>query len=80
MKIGMLWFDNDAKTALSIRVNRAALYYHQKYGLSPDTCLVHPSMLEQHHGLVENHAIKVKVTPDRAILPGHLWIGIDNKK
>ena len=32
MNVGMLWFDNDPRTALSVKVQRAADYYHQKYG------------------------------------------------
>ena len=45
MNVGMLWFDNDPRTALTAKVARAADYYRQKYGLVPDLCLVHPSML-----------------------------------
>jgi len=45
MNVGMLWFDNDPRTALPVKVARAADYYRRKYGLIPDTCLVHPSML-----------------------------------
>ncbi len=53
MNIGMLWFDNDPRTALTAKVNRAADYYRQKYGLVPDLCLVHPSMLGDRPDLVE---------------------------
>ena len=45
MNVGMLWFDNDPRTALPVKVARAADYYRRKYGLVPDVCLVHPSML-----------------------------------
>jgi len=45
MNVGMLWFDNDPKTALSAKVERAAAYYRNKYGNSPTICFVHPSML-----------------------------------
>jgi hypothetical protein len=80
MNVGMLWFDNDPRTALTAKVARAADYYRQKYGLVPDLCLVHPSMLgEPRPDLVEGHAGKVAVRPNRAILPGHLWIGTEEK-
>jgi len=79
MNVGMLWFDNDPHTALTVKVSRAANYYQQKYGLVPDLCLVHPSMLGERHDLVEGHAGKVAVFPNRAILPGHLWIGTEDK-
>ena len=32
MNIGMLWFDNDTKTELTIKIERAAHYYREKYG------------------------------------------------
>lgn len=78
MKIGMLWFDNDPRSPLSTKVSRAADYYRQKYGLVPDLCLVHPSMLADRSDLVEGQAGKVIVRPNRAILPGHLWIGVED--
>jgi hypothetical protein len=78
MNVGMLWFDNDPRTALTVKVARAADYYRQKYGLIPDLCLVHPSMLgEARPDLAEEQAGKVAVRSNRAILPGHLWIGTE---
>ena len=44
MNLGMLWFDNDPKVALDIKVERAAAYYQHKYGRIPTLCFVHPSM------------------------------------
>jgi hypothetical protein len=80
MNTGMLWFDNDPRTALAAKVARAADYYRRKYGLVADLCLVHPSMLgEMRSDKSEPHAGKVIVRPNRAILPGHLWIGTEEK-
>jgi hypothetical protein len=80
MNVGMLWFDNDPRTALRAKIERAADYYRQKYGLVPDLCLVHPSMLAgPRPESVEATAGHVVVRPNRAILPGHLWIGRDDK-
>jgi hypothetical protein len=45
MNIGMLWFDNDPKAGLDVKVERAAAYYRNKYGRKPTLCFVHPSML-----------------------------------
>ncbi len=75
MTVGMLWFDNDPKTALKTKIERAAAYYRQKYGHVPDLCLVHPSMLAERSA----DSGKVTVRPNRSILPGHLWIGEDGK-
>jgi hypothetical protein len=80
MNVGMLWFDNDPRTALTAKVSRAADYYRQKYGLIADLCLVHPSMLgASTPNLEEVQAGKVAVRPNRSILPGHLWIGNEEK-
>ena len=78
MNVGMLWYDNDPRTALTAKVRRAADYYHQKYGLVPDLCLVHPTTLGEQPDLVGGLAGKVAVRPNRAILPGHLWIGTED--
>jgi hypothetical protein len=80
MHAGMLWFDNSSKT-LEDKVKKATEYYKNKYGRSPDLCLVHPSMIK---GNPQNN---VKVTDVdgmtvrafRPVLPGHIWIGIEDK-
>lgn len=80
MNTGMLWFDNDPKTALPVKVQRAADYYHRKYGNLPDLCLVHPTMLvEPHPEFVEGRPGKVALRSNKLIQPGHFWIGIEDK-
>ncbi len=73
MKTGMLWFDNDPKTDLPTKIDRAATYYQHKYGQQPDLVFVHPTMLKT-SPLRDNSHIEVR--PNRAVLPNHLWIGI----
>jgi hypothetical protein len=75
MNNGMLWFDDDPHTAISVKVNRAANYYRSKYGHIPDLCLVNPSMLTSQSDLIEGHVGKVAVRTNKVVLPGHLWIG-----
>jgi hypothetical protein len=76
MHTGMLWFDN-SQTALTVKIQKAVDYYHKKYGRSPDLCLVHPSMLETNQRQLEIN--KLTVRPYRPVLPGHIWIGIEDK-
>lgn len=71
MKTGMLWFDNDPKIDLQAKIARAADYYRKKYGIKPDLCFVHPSMVNG--GLPARNGIEVRTTP--LVLPNHLWIG-----
>ena len=79
MHTGMLWFDN-SQTALTVKIQKAVDYYHKKYGRSPDLCLVHPSMLEAGERNQRQIEInKLTVRPYRPVLPGHIWIGIEDK-
>jgi hypothetical protein len=72
VNIGMLWFDNDPKTELGIKIKRAADYYRNKYGKTPDLCFVHPSLLGE--GKLQTG--KIEVRSSRSVLPNHFWIGI----
>ena len=76
MHTGMLWFDN-SQTALTVKIQKAVDYYHKKYGRNPDLCLVHPSMMEANQRQLEID--KMTVRPYRPVLPGHIWIGIEDK-
>lgn len=84
MNIGMLWFDNDPKTEVSAKIARAATYYRDKYGKTPNLCFVHPSMLgvtpgsapgANGNGSLKGGAIEVRTSP--TIRPNHFWIGVD---
>ena len=74
MDTGMLWFDNDPKTNLSAKIERAVDYYRHKYGRNPNLCLIHPSMLDAEQQVGN----QVAVRPYRPVLPGHFWIGIED--
>jgi hypothetical protein len=79
MRTGMLWFDN-SQTALNIKIQKAVDYYQKKYGRKPDLCLVHPSMLDNmQHDQWQLEIKKLTVRPHRPVLPGHIWIGIEDK-
>jgi len=81
MNAGMLWFDNDPKTALTAKIERAVDYYKHKYGRDPNLCLIHPSMLPPDAKMEDEKPKngKIMVRPYRPVLPGHLWIGIEDK-
>jgi hypothetical protein len=91
MNIGMLWFDNDPKVTLDLKIARAAHYYHEKYGKNPTLCFVHPNMLSNGKKAPEpaepvqpvETAEKryaecgVEIRPNPSVLPNHLWIGVN---
>jgi hypothetical protein len=68
----MLWFDN-SQIALEIKIQKAMDYYSKKYGRIPDLCLVHPSMLKD----AKLQDKQITIRPYRPVLPGHLWIGVE---
>ncbi len=86
MDIGMLWFDNDKKTSIPSKVERAARYYQQKYGVNPDLCYVHPKMVpgdkkKRNRGNKSFSSKPLKigsilVLKNEKVLPDHFWIGI----
>ena len=76
MQAGMMWFDNDKNTTLAAKVKMAAAFYHKKYGRSPDLCMVNPKMLAEK----ETETGKIAIRSYHPILPGHLWIGIDDSR
>ena len=85
MEIGMLWFDNDRKTSIPTKVEKAARYYRDKYGVTPDLCYVHPKTVQRENGgngkprkstSQEPLRIgKIQVLRNEKVLPDHFWIG-----
>lgn len=83
---GMLWFASTKDNMTpEQKIVEAVDYYKKKYGRTPDLCLVHPSMLEGGRQ-IEIPALRagasvssLTVRPYKPVLPGHIWIGIEDK-
>ncbi|MEW6567513.1 MAG: hypothetical protein AB1449_04975 [Chloroflexota bacterium] len=73
MDVGMLWFDPDVKADLGIRVERAAAYYHRKYGRRPSLCFLHPAT---GGSACPRRVAGVEVRLSRSVLPNHFWLGM----
>jgi len=73
MHTGMLWFD-DSSVNLSMKIQKAVEYYQKKYGRLPDLCLVHPNMLKD----TKLEEGKITVRAYRPVLPGHIWVGVED--
>jgi hypothetical protein len=88
MEIGMLWFDNDQKASIPLKVERAARYYQKKYGVDPDLCYVHPGMIKgdkEEGGAMQGGTQADQLTIGNImvlwndhVLPDHFWIGVRN--
>lgn len=82
MEIGMLWFDNDPKADLAEKIAKAAAYYRQKYGKTPDLCFLHPTMLPKNGS--EATSLRpplpnVEIRSSKSVMPNYLWIGVNPK-
>ena len=75
MNAGMLWFDNDPKTALAAKIEKAVDYYRHKYGRDPNLCLINPKALNGE----KPEDGQITIRPYQPVLPGHLWIGVEDK-
>lgn len=74
MHTGMLWFDNST-TTLQVKLQKAVEYYEKKYGRRPDLCLLNPVTIGGEKAEIEG----LNIRPYRPVLPGHIWIGIEDK-
>ena len=72
--IGMLWFDNDEQRDLAAKVGRAAEYYREKYGKSPNLCFVHLSQAPK-----EGRVDGIEVRGTRAVMSNHFWVGVEQE-
>lgn len=73
MRIGMMWLDDDKGISLEEKIRRAADYYRNKYGRSPDLCYVNTRTLAE-----ERRVGQIEVLPARNVLPHHFWMGMKN--
>ena len=73
MNIGMLWLDDDKHTSFEEKIRRAAGYYREKYGQTPDLCLENQKMLAE-----EKRVDKIQVQPVHHVLINHFWVGVKN--
>ena len=71
MKVGMLWLDDNRKRSFEEKVQRAADYYHAKYGRQPEVCYVNKGALAN-----ELAILSIQVKGVVTVLPHHFWLGM----
>lgn len=78
MHEGMLWLIN-SKSLLTPeqKIIQARDYFQKKYGRTPDLCLVHPTTFDQDPKTIQIEQMTVRAY--RPVLPGHIWVGFENK-
>jgi hypothetical protein len=77
MEIGMLWYDGDPSRGMDEKVDRAATYYRNKYGRSPNLCLIHPQTAGKS---VMDSNTKIEVQVSNLVLLDHFWVGIQSEE
>lgn len=82
MEVGLLWYDGDPKRPLEDKVGQAAERYRQKYGRWPNTCYVHPGVVNGQDGgglcvacRPRSAKATIRVLPAPNILLHHFWLG-----
>ena len=73
VQIGLLWFDDDPRKSLDVKIEQAAARYREKYGRAPNACYVSPDA-----GAPAGVRYGLRVVPARAIRPNYFWIGVDD--
>jgi hypothetical protein len=73
MNTGRLYFDN-SKIPLAKKIAARIADFEKRYGRKPNLCLVHPSLMEW-----QQFPEGITVRPYRPVLPGHVWIGIEDE-
>lgn len=89
MHSGILWFDNSKEDPF-VKIAKGIKHYFKKFGRKPDLVLVHPSYVKSEETSIEaettfslenGEEVTVKYTLRfyRPVLPGHIWIGIEDR-
>ncbi len=68
--IGLLWLDIDPKKSFNDKVLDAAERYKSKFGVMPNVCYVHPTMVDSFN------VKEIRILPDKYTLKYHFLVGI----
>ena len=69
MKIGLLWYDADAKKPMQTKIDEAAERYIEKHQLMPNLCYLHPSQVTVHSNL--------RVEASAYVQPNYIMVGVE---
>lgn len=73
----MLWFDNNPKASFVAKLERAANYYKEKYGLLPTRCEINKTLYDQVATEFLNDPLTVNPTGSKEIPPEMTVMGIE---
>ena len=70
VEVGLLWFDDNPKVPLAIKVENAVRRYRERFGRMPEVCYVHPRTLAG----AEELPVHLRVIERATIQPNHFWV------
>ncbi len=73
MQVGLLWYDDDPKKTLEMKIEQARVRYVEKYGRAPNACYVNSAAVT-----VDSKVRALRIIPARGVRPNYLWIGVDD--
>jgi hypothetical protein len=75
MKEGLLWYDNDPKRSLAVKVDQAVNRYQVRFGRKPTVCYLNEVDLNGHAGEVKSIRLQAKAN----VLRHHLLVAEENQ-
>ncbi len=69
-----VWYDDNPKKSISLKIEEAICRYQQRYGCQPDICLLNEAVLPEDYART-GHQIPVKVMPARNVPQNYFWVG-----
>ncbi len=72
MKQGLVWYDNDPKKTLDVKMTEAAKRYQEKFGAEPTICYLNPAHIDAKRASFG----KLRLVSAPKVRPNHLWLEI----
>ncbi len=72
MTTGMLWYDHESSKSINEKIDIAANYFQEKFGIFPTLCYLNPSL--NNENLKSTKIIEIKF--ERGINPNQIWLGL----
>ncbi len=72
MDIGLLWYDDDKKKTLEVKLQEASVRYQARFHAIPNVCHVHGNGEEARTAVG-----KISIVYNPVIRPNYFWIGLE---
>ena len=77
MDIGLLWYDDDPKKKLGVKIVEAATRYQKRFGATPNVCHVCGGKSEERWQVVIDDNLTIAIVPNPAIRLNYYWLGVE---